>query len=75
MESNNANELAIEEVHGPHMRMAQAHTIRDNRFKDRLQIRRGAADHIQHFSGGSLLLLRLTQLTGKARNVVFVIRD
>jgi hypothetical protein len=75
MESNNVNELAIKEVHGAHVRLAQAHAVRDNRFEDRLQIRRRAADHLQHFSGGSLLLLRLTQLTGKARSALFVILD
>ena len=39
------------------MRMAEAHSVGDNRFEDRLQIEGGAANDFEHVSSSSLLLL------------------
>jgi hypothetical protein len=61
------------------MRMAEAHSVGDNRFDDRLQIEGGAANGFEHFSGSSLLLLRLialaanlSELTIRARGAAAV---
>jgi hypothetical protein len=62
MERDDIHELPIEQVHGAHMRMTEAHSVGDNRFEDRLQIEGGAANDFEHFSGGSLLLLCLIAL-------------
>ncbi len=62
MERDDMHELAVEQVHGAHMRMAEAHSVGDNRFEDRLQIEGGVANNFEHFSGSSLLLLCLIAL-------------
>src|SRR5262249_35767278 len=69
MERDDMHELAIKQMHGAHMRMAEAHSVGDNRFKDRLQIEGGAANGFEHFSGSSLLLLRLITLAAKLREL------
>ena len=62
MKRDEMHELAIEQVHGAHMRMAEAYSVGDNRFENRLQIEGGAANDFEHFSGSSLLLLYLIAL-------------
>ena len=57
MERDDIHELAIKEVHGTHMRMAEAYSVGDNRFENRLQIKGGAANDFEHVSSSSLLLL------------------
>ena len=57
MEGDDMHELAIKQVHGAHMRMAEAYSVGDDRFEDCLQIEGGAADDFEHVSGSSLLLL------------------
>jgi hypothetical protein len=63
MKRDDMHELAIKQVHSAHMRMAEAHSVGDNRFEDRLQIEGGAANDFEHFSGSSLLLRCLSSIS------------
>ena len=72
MERDDMHELAIKQMNGAHMRMAEVDSVGDYRFEDGLQIERGAADDLQHFSGGSLLLPPLVQLAGEPRDLRFL---
>jgi len=65
MECDDIHELAVKQVHGAHMRMAEAYSVGDNRFENRLQIEGGAANDFEHFSGSSLLLLCLIALADR----------
>jgi hypothetical protein len=72
MERDDIHELAIKQVHGTHMRMAEAYSVADNRFENRLQIEGGAANDFEHFSGSGLLLLCLIALAFKQRDLRFL---
>src|SRR5262249_56650509 len=67
------HELAVKQMQGTHMRMVEAYSVGDNRFENRLQIKGGAANDFEHFSGSSLLLLCLIALAFKQRDLRFLV--
>src|SRR5262245_59791675 len=60
---NPAKDLPVKAEDDARTGAAEPHRVLDQRFQDRLQVERRAADDLEDLTGGSLLLQRLGQVT------------
>src|SRR5262249_7341235 len=66
MEGDDMNQVAIKPVHRAHTRVAETHSVYDDRVEDRLEVKARVADDFKDFGTGRLLLKRLVALASTA---------